>query len=260
MSISIQRKLWNGKVPVCFELASHEVSLKAKSIPQPLYLLVPRVSYLMILQEKIINFFSSFIESEESDKLWFEFSSIPLRWNYPTGLLFDLYCDISQDIPWFITVHFKNFPSDKLLNSICEDALQSSFFSQLKEADFLKHGGEVVSVMTKDETMKLWHGIKTDNFEQFWNVNKKFMDLNSFKNVPVKLYIDNKVLQRRVESSNTTLQGYLKLIDCELFSDDNVRKMKFVLQGLILPLNSDMQWLCENLCYPDNFLHVCIFT
>lgn len=43
--------------------------------------------------------------------------------------------------------------------------MQSTFLSSLKEADNFKHCGEVVQNLTKDQHVKLWHGIKTNNYE-----------------------------------------------------------------------------------------------
>lgn len=50
----VLREIWDGKIPVCFTLNSEETcELQA---PDPLYLMVPRLSYFPLCTEKVNNF------------------------------------------------------------------------------------------------------------------------------------------------------------------------------------------------------------
>lgn len=52
----VLREIWEGKIPVCFQLNAEEVSdLQA---PDPFYLMVPRLSYFPLCTDKVsdINF------------------------------------------------------------------------------------------------------------------------------------------------------------------------------------------------------------
>lgn len=64
--------------------------------------------------------------------------------------------------------------------------------SCLKEADVLKHRGQVVSTMQKKDHNQLWLGLVNDKFDQFWAVNRKLMepsaDCDGFKYVPIRCY------------------------------------------------------------------------
>lgn len=52
----VLREVWEGKIPVCFQLDSEEVS--DIQPPEPFYLMVPRMSYLPLVTEKVgINIF-----------------------------------------------------------------------------------------------------------------------------------------------------------------------------------------------------------
>lgn len=266
MSSSTQRKLWEGKVPVCFTIAEHEVAL-SKSTPFPMYCLLSRMSYLTMLNSSISEYFADYLDKENTKEVWYEYAGKPLHWNFPTGVLFDLHCDISKDVPWNVTVHFQNYPKDVIINCLSDEAIRTNYFSSLKEADFLKHSGDVISYMSKDEQQKLWHGLKTDNFQLFWGTNKKFMEGHKgsslFQSIPIKVYAENKVLQRRIDcdtdnSEELTLKTALQLIDAEQFSDDKLIEMKVISQGISPPLHSSLHWLSVNLSYPDNFLHVCV--
>lgn len=86
--------------------------------------------------------------------------------------------------------------------------------SCLKEADVLKHRGQIVSAMQKKDHTQLWLGLVNgideilkrlqldfkynsfifpiDKFDQFWAVNRRLMEPNgdqeSFKHIPARCY------------------------------------------------------------------------
>lgn len=267
MATEVPKKLWEGRIPACFELATHENC--SSENPSPYYTMISNNSYLTLFSEKLTEYFSSFVDTSKVDEIWFEFEGVPLHWHRPCGLLFDLHCKLEKDLPWTITVHFQNFPEKQLLRCPCEEAIQANFISSLKEADQLKHKGSVVNSMSKNQHSQLWYGIKTDNFNEFWTINRKFMDgfegTNFFKNIPLCVYYKGHVYQKlivaKLEDGEelTTLRHSLQTIDKIIFSDDSLENMKVVLQGTNPPLSSSIQWLSENMSYADNFLHVCVF-
>ncbi len=77
--------------------------------------------------------------------------------NHPIGLWFDLFSD--GILPWSISVHFDKFPEQSLCRCPCKDAIRSQFMSVLKEADALKHKGQVInSMQEKDHNqVNLWY-------------------------------------------------------------------------------------------------------
>lgn len=64
----------------------------------------------------------------------------------------------------------------------------------LKEADFLKHKGQIVSQMQKKEHKQLFLGLQNDKFDQFWAVNRRLMETVEqepcFKHIPLRCYTD----------------------------------------------------------------------
>lgn len=63
--------------------------------------------------------------------------------------------------------------------------------SCLKEADVLKHRGQVVSRMQKKDHNQLWLGLVNDKFDQFWSVNRRLMEPTNedgFKYIPIRCY------------------------------------------------------------------------
>lgn len=88
------------------------------------------------------------------------------------GILYDLFGkDVPADddapvvasergvLPWTITVHFGNAPADQVLRCPNREVVESQFMSALKEADFLKHRGQIISTMQKKDHSQLWLGL-----------------------------------------------------------------------------------------------------
>ena len=268
MSSSVARKVWDGMIPACFELANYEIH--SASVPDPYYIMLPRNSYLTLFTKEIVETFGKFVENEEDNQVWFEYKEKPLRWHYPCGVLYDLYCNQNgSDLPWRITVHFKNFPDQELLQCSNYDVIESHFITMLKEADYLKHKGQVISNMSKNQHQQLWHGLKTNNFEEFWQINKKFMDnyedTLSFKSIPMRFYYNEKVLQKLIsprtadDTQDSTLRDALFIVLPDLFTNNRLdSSVSIIIQGISPSLSVSLQWLSKHLAYADNFLHVCI--
>ena len=268
MASPVARKVWEGLIPACFELANYEIL--SASTPDPYYTMLPRNSYLTLFTKEIVDSFSKFVDYDDDSQVWFEYREKPLRWHYPCGVLYDMYCDQGgTDLPWKITVHFKNFPEKELLDSSSSDVIEANYITMLKEADQLKHKGQVICNMSKNQHQQLWHGLKTNNFDEFWQINKKFMegheDALTFKSIPMRFYYNGKVFQKLIypkvsdDSRESTLQDALHTVLPSLFENNILSSsITLIIQGITPSLTTSLQWLCEHLAYADNFLHVCV--
>ncbi|XP_040589115.1 autophagy protein 5 isoform X7 [Mesocricetus auratus] len=99
----VLRDVWFGRIPTCFTLYQDEITEREA---EPYYLLLPRVSYLTLVTDKVKKHFQKALRQEDVSEIWFEYEGTPLKWHYPIGLLFDLLAS-SSALPWNITVHFK---------------------------------------------------------------------------------------------------------------------------------------------------------
>ncbi|CAH8623147.1 unnamed protein product [Heterobilharzia americana] len=96
--------------------------------------------------------------------------------HYPIGVVFDM-CADTMDIPWKITVHFSNYPSDLLLSPpVSRSAVETHFLSMIKEADALKHRSYVINQMQARDHRQLWNGLLHFRYDQFWSVNSRLME------------------------------------------------------------------------------------
>jgi len=266
----VLRELWDGRLPIRFSLAPDEVVSMEQ--PDPIYLMVPRQTYFPIIKEKIERHFVKDVEKELIDEIWLEYEGQPLKWHYPVGLLYDLFAQHSQ-LPWNLTVHFQNYPSEELMRCGSRDVVEAHFMSTVKEADALKRKSQVINGMQKKDHKQLWMGLLNDKFDQFWMVNRKLMECtpeDPFKNIPIRLYQPDKPFVQklvkpfletedasgggggRVRTETLTLGHALSILAPDAIDVSHT----VLIQGLEPPLETPIHYLSEHLSYPDNFLHV----
>ncbi|OQD87047.1 hypothetical protein PENANT_c006G06710 [Penicillium antarcticum] len=175
---SIQKTVWDGRIPLEIVLASSESRTFDQTDP---YLIsYPRISYLPSLLPKLRAFFSNSLI--EPDSLphdgWFEFEGVPLKWHYPVGLLFDLYAgadpasksasvgDESPDrvspLPWKLVVHFRDWPDEELVRLDADGmVMNDAFINSVKEADFLRNGtAKGIMSLSKEDSSGLWKAVE----------------------------------------------------------------------------------------------------
>ena len=61
-------------------------------------------------------------------------------------------------------IKFQNFPDSDLLHCPTRDVVESHFMSMVKEADSLKHRGQVINSMQKKDHKQLWLGLQNGAF------------------------------------------------------------------------------------------------
>uniref|UniRef100_A0A3Q2YZ05 Autophagy protein 5 n=1 Tax=Hippocampus comes TaxID=109280 RepID=A0A3Q2YZ05_HIPCM len=240
----VLRDVWFGRIPACFTLNQDE---ETEREAEPYYLLLPRVSYLTLVTDKVKKHFLRVMRAEDVGEMWFEYEGTPLKWHYPIGVLFDLHASNSI-LPWSITVHFKNFPGQDLLHCMSSSVVEAHFMSSIKEADALKHKSQVVNDMQKKDHKQLWMGLQNDKFEQFWAMNRKLMEYPTeeagFRYIPFRIY--------QVNGTHTSTPLILES------SQGTEKRYQVVIHGIEPLMETPLQWLSEHLSHPDNFLHICV--
>lgn len=284
----ITRAIWDGTLPIKFSLDGTEAAeLGAKISVEPYFIEAPRCSYFPLLTSQIRKYFVDMALNFIGDdaEIWYDVDGIPLKWHYPIGLLFDLHTGYRPDsnspppLPWPVTVHFKNFPLDKLIRAQAIDATQDFFMSMIKEADFLRNGStKKVMNLSKNDQTQLWDGLwssssqkyRTENYDRFWSVNYRLVinDGQSPRHIPLRIYLPDNcpVIQEPIapldENGNPlTLGEVLHQILPDLFPSPLPTENAFaapVIHGVIPQLNIPIIWASQNLCYPDNFLHIVV--
>jgi len=262
----VLREVWEGRLPVCFNISTSEVVTIEE--PEPCYYLVPRGTYFPLVLDKVFVHFQKASNQDSSADMWLECNGQPLKWHYPIGVLYDMHGN--NQLPWNIIIHFKNFPDSEIIRCHSREAMEAHFMSSLKEADCLKHRSVVMNSMKKNDHKQLWMGLCNDKFEQFWAVNKRLMErVNSepFRSIPLRIYQnDGSMIQRLFKAVSHTghLQTFGHLVRAHLgevvdeSSEKVSEKWKVTIQGISPPFETPMQWVSEHLSYPDNFLHIVV--
>nr|XP_036215626.1 autophagy protein 5 isoform X2 [Bactrocera oleae] len=230
----ILRMIWEGQIAICFEADSEEIV--GLQQPENFYLMVSRLSYLPLVTDKVKKYFSRYISLEQQDgNVWFDYNGIPLKLHYPI--------------------------EDVLVRISTRDLLESHFMSCLKEADVLKHRGQIISSMQKKDHNQLWQGLSNDKFDQFWAINRRLMEANgdqeTFKYIPVRFYADEDIYTQKLITP-INKNGKKKTVgEMMIEMSTPLRKVVEVrTQGISIHDGANLQWLSEHLSYPDNFLHL----
>jgi hypothetical protein len=158
-------------VPVIFTLAADEVT--TYEAPPPYHMCLPRQSLLPFVLEPVREFFKPFAPPFGGE-MWLEFQAVPLRWQMPTGVLFDLLVgdDAGDALPWALTVRFQGFPATKLLRASVE-AAEAVLMNALKESCCLLCGSaQPAMTLSKDAQDGLRRAIATNDFEAFASVRR----------------------------------------------------------------------------------------
>ncbi len=289
----ITRELWQARLPVCFILSDEDISkLNRSESLEPLYLMLSRQSYFPCIIEKILRYYSTYFKENPNDttnnvslaNLWLEYESNPLKWHYPIGVLYDLYTSsissASSHLPWQITVHLSKFPEGEILRFPDKESIEAHYMSTVKEADALKHKGQIIGDMQKRDHKQLWNSLIQDKYDGFWNINNKLMsyteNLQYFRYIPFRIYIlDKPFIQKLFSPFDVEEDKWMTLNDllhfalnheaqCEQLANErrilstNIADYQVIIHGIKPSLQTPIQWLSEYFSYPDNFLHICL--
>ncbi|PYI05727.1 autophagy protein Apg5 [Aspergillus sclerotiicarbonarius CBS 121057] len=207
---TIQKAIWDGRLPLQISLASSESRTYDQTDP---YLIsCPRISYLPSLLPRLKTFFSSSLidPSSPPHQGWFSFEGVPLKWHYPVGLLYDLYAgadpaskegadtDLASTadedpLPWCLVVHFSDWPKEELVRMDANwMVMQDAFINSVKEADFLRNGtAKGIMSLSKEDSSGLWEAVCDVDLPSFQRISNILIPPPSqpFRNVPIRLFL-----------------------------------------------------------------------
>uniref|UniRef100_A0A915Q0H2 Autophagy protein 5 n=1 Tax=Setaria digitata TaxID=48799 RepID=A0A915Q0H2_9BILA len=214
----VTRKLWDGRIPVQFILDKLEF---IQCSVKPFCIMVPGMSYFPLILPRVLQYFTAVVDNLDTDSVWLQYNTKPLKWHYPVGVLFDL-LKTDDLLPWTVVLKTKDFPKEVM--RFRGNDLESSYIQSVKEADQLKHKARVVNSMKVDEHRQLWSSILHDKFDEFWIINKKLMESSDSEpvlHVPIRIYqVDHPFKQPLItpfdEAGRTrTIADALKAVNIE---------------------------------------------
>ena len=257
----IRRACWNGSVPVCFRLSVKDTAAGAEA-PMPLYVMVPRLSYFPMIFDRVKSHFLGVVPTA-LDEIWLESAAgEPLRWHLAVGVLFDL-CS-GGAVPWQVTVHFSSFPEDRLVRLSGLEAVKQQFMSNLKEANFLKHGdGSKVMSLSRSDQDSLWLsiGLASDAApQQFWEAADKLLpsEPSQLRSLAFRVFCGGQAAPKQLplrplneDGSPRTLGQALAAFGCAAAAAPRV-------QGIVVPLEASCYDLQLTMQHCDGWVYVAV--
>ncbi|OUM51229.1 hypothetical protein BVG19_g319 [[Candida] boidinii] len=257
-----------------------------------------RNTYFHFLLPQILFFFSDHIKDKESlsrNDWWVEFENVPLKWNWPLGLLHDIYRSYNPSNknanaePWELVLKFnKNkYPISDIipiaeepnnnehfsLIPLVEDPssikfLETYWVNQMKESCFVLNGSsKSIMNLSKESSSNLWRSVAFKNADTFEGIFRSILPkhVGLINHVPVRFYlpISNLVLQPVIApinpetKSKTTLGEVLQKNTEDLFPASLMYTVALpVCHGVLVPMNTPIIDLFFLMKYMDGFLHI----
>ena len=221
----------------------------------------PRLSYLPFLLEQLHDFFIPSMINPDGPfhEGWFSFDGLPLKWQLPVGLLYDLFSGASPasldntpspttnkprtssdpkddapcepKLPWRLVVHFTDYPSQQLIPLDAAGKNQQDLFIQnMKEADHLRNGSEakVMMSLSKEDANTLWSSVRELKLDGFNSIYSKLLNPpggEQLRHVPIKVYLPATLRHHQGDDQN----------------DGRPRGAIKTVQGLVTPMISSKE-------------------
>eukprot|EP01127_Copromyxa_protea_P003066 TRINITY_DN1293_c0_g1_i1.p1 TRINITY_DN1293_c0_g1~~TRINITY_DN1293_c0_g1_i1.p1 ORF type:complete len:264 (+),score=42.14 TRINITY_DN1293_c0_g1_i1:112-792(+) len=219
-----------------------------------------RHSYLSMSLDTLREHFGVTTPRED---MWFSSGEVPLRWNYPVGILYDVFGH--RALPWPITVHVQDFPAGVLLRCPDEVTLKSFYWNTLKQANFLKYNEvERINDLSVIESGQIWEGFLKYDRKKFHGVMQKINNCPKIPRVPLRLVEPGQKFIKQSPhdiTETTTLGEFLQeVIPGSVDKQGDVLQLSgrhnITIQGILPPLETPMSWVINKLSNVDGFLYV----
>ena len=262
-----QTAVWDTTINLKIEMAN--VDLIDANIPIPLYFTIPRIGYLSKLFGDLIANFKNNVPMTPKE-IWLEYEKIPIKWQYPLGVIVDsLGIDLKKGpIPFY--VHVRNIPKDKVLTYEGLDTLKKYYFAAIKEANMIKFPKEQKILNLDLDDTKLLNEIINSNqrnlIVDFRKVMNKVHSNSIIEKYPVRLIFNKTdlIITKPVNVPNEKINTYtLKNYLIDVFGEELYNllkeKTKIIIHGLEIEEQISFLFYYLNFSYMDNFLYIVFY-
>lgn len=250
-------------------MIADELSIpNTKLMDKSYHLLVYRESYLPLYLPKIIEKLKNSILIEIQDDInhwWFENNGIPVPWQYPCGVTYDMLSNglmLKREVSdthlemWTLTLCYgKRYPDGiiPILNGLSQ--INDYWRHQWKQACFVLNGSakRIMSLSIPDFKI-FWQSTLSRDYKNYEEVKNKIVCLKRVKALPVRLYNDN----------GTFLQPNIPLVTTKMelstFLENSgvtiTEELVVIAQGIAVPLEIDIVALYNIFASIDGFLYI----
>ena len=265
---NFQEKVWESKIPLKIEMALCD--LVSSSAPLTIYVSLPRLGYISSIFGDIMKSFENCISANLSD-IWLEYNKIPIRWQYPLGVIVDSLNIHIEDGPIPIFVHVRSMPTDQVLKYENLDTLRIYYINSLKEANLIKFpkDNKILHLNTKDTDML--KKIVYSNDEKMLKEYRIIMNVingNGFEKInryPVRIMFAKTTfmitkpieLVEGEDPMKLTIRDYLDKVLGKETVETLKTKCKIIVHGIEVEESMRFLFYYLNFSYMDNFLYIC---
>lgn len=146
--------------------------------------------------------------------------------HYPIGLLHDLYSG-PESLPWTLSLHFQDLPSDVLLLKPTPENMQDMFMSMVKEVDHKTLGSFFLLIFVRQtffemEALKKSQTFRNETLRNYGNLlHQVFICLCTFVYLNFCVYIDEYDDFRAVNKHLVEYSNSLRHIPLKIYLPDN---------------------------------------
>ncbi|CDK24738.1 unnamed protein product [Kuraishia capsulata CBS 1993] len=179
MTSEIVSRIWEGRIPVRIGLSARDS--QQGLAPSVFYCgTLRRNGYIHVVLPLLLRFFAPFVEDSSAlkrDDWWLEFEDVPVKWNWPIGVSFDVMTgfDPSNAEPepqaWELTLHHKDYPAEYIVPiltpppSVRNQFLEDYWINQMKEACFILTGSaKPIMNLSRANSANFWKSVENRKF------------------------------------------------------------------------------------------------
>ncbi|RMZ78162.1 hypothetical protein DV738_g4071, partial [Chaetothyriales sp. CBS 135597] len=243
----LQQRIWNARLPLEIRISRDE-SRQYASTP-PYLTLVPRLSYLPFLLERLHRYFSPMLIADPAtispEEGYFTFDGIPLKWHYPIGLLYDMYVLSVQDPAG---------PASGIIPSPV--VLHDAFINSLKEADFVRSGtAKPIMSLPTSESKSLWTSTQANDLPAWAKVHGSLLPKpGQWRGIPLRIFLPV-LLDGDGDGDGSALNSLFP----SLFPSRRTAVLaRPILHGAPVPMSANLEELARWCCYADGWVGVVV--
>jgi hypothetical protein len=229
--------------------------------PPPFYIKINRSAYLWSLLPQIKEFFDYYAQNTTKHENWFEMNNQPLNWDYPFGIILDLFVPLqNQDDKYFgIVFHYRNYPAKVLgsLPSILK--LKESIIHSLKDAAWARSGKSdcVKNQLNGRDVDFIWNNITEQKIIEVFNITSKLKTTFKSGKIPCRFFVkkSENAICKNIDAELTLMEIAKNVFPNAFESDGTFKKIyekfSFYNSGIILPMEIKLKDIDSVFHYVD---------
>lgn len=240
-----------------------------------------RLSYLPFLFNDLHEHFQSCLPpklGQPNYEMWMDYNNVPLKWQYPLGVLCDMLIGTHVPSPLDLAIHFRGCPTKEVMpfNGIAD--LQRVLMNSFRQAVYFYHKSPAPFMrLQKAAQTQLWDSIARSSFgSDYTEVQRELLckNLDTCSSLAIRIHLygpPHEVVLHPAPAlhaggSPRTVAHFLCEVLPPLFRElgdscntPTLREgVEVLTQGLTVPLETPLYWLALHAAFLDQFVHLVI--